>query len=172
MGIQLHYLDSCVLLNQSKYINDWLHKLEISLLRRHLSLKDRSSIAQPFVYRSTIEALQYHTQTRPYIAYIINQLSEFVHAPTDVHWQAIKCVLRYLSGTKHFSIYSNPIQTPLLLLTRILIEPRIRMISPHLVFTESKYHVVVGSTHNLNIVWLLMPLWKSIGSKDYLVNCP
>lgn len=40
--------------------------------------------------------------------YIINHLSQFLKQPTNVRWQGVKCVLRYLSGTKHLGLLITP----------------------------------------------------------------
>lgn len=117
LGIRLHYLNSGILLNQSKYVDDLLFKLEMSNLKlapspcvvgKHLSLNCGNPLPDPRLYRSTVGALQYLTHTRPDIAYIVNHLSQFPSAPTDQHWQAVKRVLRYVSGTKHLGILLQP----------------------------------------------------------------
>lgn len=50
-------------------------------------------------YRSLAGALQYVVLTRPDIAYAVNHVFQFMHAPTTVHLVALKRILRYLHGT-------------------------------------------------------------------------
>jgi histone deacetylase 1/2 len=47
-------------------------------------------------YRSVVGALQYLTMTRPNISYSVNKVCQFLHAPTSVHWMAVKRIITYL----------------------------------------------------------------------------
>ncbi|KAL4028032.1 hypothetical protein IC575_011224 [Cucumis melo] len=95
------------------YVEDLLYKLQLtdlkpapspSVLGKHLSLGEGTPLADPLIYRSTIGVLQYLTNTRPDISYIVNHLSQFLQKPIDHHWQAVKRILRYISGTKNYGL--------------------------------------------------------------------
>lgn len=65
-------------------------------------------MTDPLLYRSTLGALQYLCNTRPDIEYIVNRLSQFLKAPTDVYEGVVKRVLRYLKGTSDLGILIQP----------------------------------------------------------------
>jgi len=50
------------------------------------------------IYRRLIGQLIYLTSTRPNICFVVNHLSQFLPAPTIVHYQAILKILRYLKA--------------------------------------------------------------------------
>ncbi|VFQ96739.1 unnamed protein product [Cuscuta campestris] len=70
-----------------------------------LSSSSGTLLPHPTLYRSLVGALQYLTFTCPDITYVIQQLCLHLHAPRDAHLTAMKCVLRYLSGTPTHGIH-------------------------------------------------------------------
>ena len=85
----------------------------ISNLSAHLWLLPVSSprllanLSDPFVYRSTAGAIQYLSFTRLDIAFLVNKVAQFMQAPTDEHWSAIKWIIRYLKSTiQHGLLFS------------------------------------------------------------------
>lgn len=58
-----------------------------------LSKHDGVLLKDPKEYRSINGALQYIVLTRPDIAYVVNRICQFMHAPTNVHMTALKRVL-------------------------------------------------------------------------------
>ena len=52
-------------------------------------------------YREAIGSLMYASvATRPDITFAVSTLSQFLDNPGDAHWEAVKRIFRYLSGTK------------------------------------------------------------------------
>jgi hypothetical protein len=76
--------------------------LTTTYLINHTSLKPGYPHS---AYRHIVGALQYCTLTRLDIAYIVNQLCQFIHAPTSAHFTPAKRVLHYLKGTTIFGLH-------------------------------------------------------------------
>lgn len=55
-------------------------------------------LSNPTEYRSIVGGLQYLTWTRQDLAFAVNQICQFMHAPRE-HLQAAKRVLRFLKGS-------------------------------------------------------------------------
>ena len=56
------------------------------------------------LFRSIVGSLQYLSLTRSDNTFYVNKLSQFMHKPTLLHWQAVQRLLRYLKLTIQFGI--------------------------------------------------------------------
>jgi hypothetical protein len=109
LGIEVLQTQNGIYLSQAKYIQDLLDRSGLSDTRTvatpmdlHLSLRptDGAPLEDPSRYRHLVGSLVYLTVTRPDIAHAVHILSQFVSAPTSVHYGHLLRVLRYLRGTK------------------------------------------------------------------------
>ena len=70
----------------------------------HLLLNEEDSLSDPTLYRSIVGSLLYLTFTRPDIAYAVNTVCQFMAKPTEIHFGAVKRILRFLKGTMQHGI--------------------------------------------------------------------
>jgi hypothetical protein len=68
-------------------------------LNVHLVATDGEPLEDPTRYRHIVGSLVYLSVTRPDISYSVHILSQFVSAPTQIHYSHLLRVLRYLRGT-------------------------------------------------------------------------
>lgn len=113
LGIEVTRTPSGLLLIQHKYINDLLVRVNMTNTKPvatpmqkdlRLKLTSGSPLADASKYYTVVGSLQYLHFTRPNIAFAVIKLSQFIHAPTDIHWLAAKHVLKYLAGTRDHGI--------------------------------------------------------------------
>jgi hypothetical protein len=93
---------------QEKYIQDLLDRASLTdhrtaetlmELNVHLMATDGEPLEDPTCYRHIVGSLVYLGVTRPDISYSVHILSQFVSAPTQIHYSHLLRVLRYLRGT-------------------------------------------------------------------------
>jgi hypothetical protein len=109
LGIEVNKVQDGIILSQEKYASDLLKKVGMMMCKpvsTPLATGEKlaAQIGTPLgkndatQYRSIVGALQYLTLTRPDLAFAVNKVCQFLHAPTDTHWAAVKRILRYLKG--------------------------------------------------------------------------
>ena len=121
LGIEATRSSKGLHLMQRKYITDLLKRtnmLDAKPVSTPMSASPKLTLSSGHTlddgkeYRAVIGSLQYLAFTRPDIAFAVNKLSQFMHKPTDAHWNAAKRILRYLAGTKSHGIFlrsDNPL---------------------------------------------------------------
>ncbi|XP_071679420.1 uncharacterized mitochondrial protein AtMg00810-like [Lolium perenne] len=125
LGIEVKRTRNGLLLTQQKYATDLLEKLGMRVCKAAptplsvsdpLSLMDGDPLGSDDStnYRSVVGGLQYLTLTRPDIAFSVNKVCQFLHAPTTVHWTAVKRILRYVKDTVDIGITFQPSSSTLL----------------------------------------------------------
>ncbi|GJQ92154.1 retrovirus-related pol polyprotein from transposon TNT 1-94 [Tanacetum coccineum] len=108
LGIEIvpHVCD--ILLSQKKYILELLQSAGLSkcnlvsspmVTSSSLSLDDSTTFSNPVKYQQVVGSLQYVTLSRPDIAFAINKVCQYMHAPSENHWSVVKRILIYLHGT-------------------------------------------------------------------------
>ncbi|XP_022013855.1 uncharacterized mitochondrial protein AtMg00810-like [Helianthus annuus] len=123
LGIVVTKHANGLFLSQSTYAADILTRANMSNYKpastpvepgSKLSADSGSPFEDGSLYRSLAGALQYLTITRPDIAYAVQQVCLFVHAPREPHFQFLKRILRYLKGTlEHGLLLSKSSSTEL-----------------------------------------------------------
>jgi histone deacetylase 1/2 len=110
LGIEVHHQSSGLILSQKKYAMDLLQRagmLKCTPASTPMIVVDRLSahegtllsVADATRYRSVVGGLQYLTLTRPDISFIVNKVCQYLHAPRDPHWTAVKRILRFVKFT-------------------------------------------------------------------------
>lgn len=116
LGIEVNRTSEGIHLMQNKYIHDLLTKQNMLTCKSvstpmssspNLSLRPthRLDDITASQYQTVVGSLQYLAFTRPDIVYAVNRLSQFMHQPTDEHWQAANWVLCYLAGRPKHGIF-------------------------------------------------------------------
>ena len=60
-------------------------------------------------YQSAVGSLLYlSTRSRPDIAFAVGNAARYCAQPTQLHWSAVKRILRYLKGTTHLGLMYRP----------------------------------------------------------------
>ncbi|XP_019101835.1 PREDICTED: uncharacterized protein LOC109133295 [Camelina sativa] len=91
----LAYVDDLIVTGSLLCAKPVSHPLEKD---HHLVRAGGAVLPDPFMYRRLVGRLIYLSVTRPYISYAIHMLSQFMHAPQELHWEVVLRVVRYLKN--------------------------------------------------------------------------
>lgn len=108
LGIEVSRSKKGIFLSQRKYILDLLSEVgmleckpaETPMVQNlKLEIKSDQNPVDKERYQRLVGKLIYLSHTRPDIAYAVGVVSQFMHAPSDEHMDAVLRILRYLKGT-------------------------------------------------------------------------
>jgi len=113
LGIEVQSTGMGLMLRQHKYILDILTRVgmtsckpvDTSVSPLKVILLSDHSFSNPTRFHQIMGALQYLTFIRPDICFVVNRVCQFMHAPTDSHWAAVKRILRYLKGMASYGFH-------------------------------------------------------------------
>ena len=107
LGIEVARLKHGVLLSQRKYVLDLLTEtgmlgckpVETPMEMNHkLGILPDQAQTDKGCYQRLVGRLIYLSHTRPDIAYAVSVVSQFMHAPSEEHMEAVYRILRYLKS--------------------------------------------------------------------------
>ena len=114
LGIQFMQVDGGIALCQSKYIDTLLQRFNLEDCKPiatpmetglRLSLHDAGDAFDAVLYQQAVGCLIYLCITQLDIQFVVSQMSRFMHCPGVKHWQAVKRIFRYLSGTQSLGLF-------------------------------------------------------------------
>ncbi|XP_060170450.1 uncharacterized mitochondrial protein AtMg00240-like [Lycium barbarum] len=70
--------------------------LELNVRYRH---DKEDLLPDPTLFRQLVGSLNYLTITQPDISFVVQQVSQFMHAPRHLYLVAVRHIIRYLLGT-------------------------------------------------------------------------
>ena len=112
LGTRVRYEKDSIIIDQEKYINDILEKFKmmdcksvLTPIVKENSIKNSEQPVDKNLYLSMVGSLIYLAViSRPDIAFAVSQVSQAMANPIQENFIAVKRILRYISGTKNYSI--------------------------------------------------------------------
>jgi hypothetical protein len=113
LGLEVWQRKNEIFLNERKYVVEILKQFEMldckpmaTPMESNMKLlgDTTSEVVDATLYREMIGSLMYLTNTRPYICFVVNTLSQYMVDPKCVHLIAVKHVMRYLKGIMDYGL--------------------------------------------------------------------
>jgi hypothetical protein len=119
LAINVHYANGIIHLSQADYVEKILVRFGLENCKPVVTPMDEKQALIPFEGTATKGQIhEYQTKigtliwlmvsTRPDISFAVIKLAKHAKNPSDVHFQALKRVFRYLTGTKLLTISFHP----------------------------------------------------------------
>jgi len=124
LSIEVSQRDDGIFISQKKDTEDLLKKFKMYgckpvstplVTNEKLQKVDGAPEANASRYKSLVGSLLHLTATRPDIMFATSLLSRFMQNPSQIHLGIRKRILRYLQGTKEYSIWYKSTSNPTLL---------------------------------------------------------
>jgi len=119
MEIKYNKTKGTVFINQHNYIEQVINRFNMekanpSSADPHVHLtKSSDQNENKIPFREAVGALIFISiVSRPDIFYSVNQISRFVNNFNENHWNAVKKIMKYLKGTKHYGILLQRTEDP------------------------------------------------------------
>jgi len=116
LGVEVHHNSYGLFLSQTKYALNLLRRADMVeakpittpyVVGQHLSTEGKL-FSDPTLFWSLAGALQYLIITRPDLSFSVNSICQYMHAPTEDHFCALKHILCYVKGTVHHGLQLHP----------------------------------------------------------------
>ena len=119
LGVEVASVPNGLVMTQKKYSLDLLQRagmLKCKPTTTPMSATDRITAidgdllpsADATQYRSIVGGLQYLTISRPDMSFAVNRVCQYLQAPRDTHWSAVKRILRYIRFTLSYGLHIRP----------------------------------------------------------------
>jgi hypothetical protein len=70
-----------------------------------LSNDDKGYKVDSNLYKQLVGSLMHLTSIRSYIIFFVSLISRFMESPNVSHWEGVKGILKYVSGTRNYGIF-------------------------------------------------------------------
>ena len=116
LGVEVASGSDGLVMMQKKYSLDLLQRagmLKCKPTTTHMSATNRITAVDGELltstdatqYRSIVGGLQYLTITRTDISFAVNRVCQYLQAPRNTHWSAVKRILRYIHFTLSYGLH-------------------------------------------------------------------